>query len=347
MAGLFIALHHNVTATPPAEGTPPNLAEPVMYTTGVKDVAAIFFYLLIAIVMHQIVQEYLLDKVNRKLHLSKVKHTKFNESGQLLSFYLVSLVWAGDIMIRENLVSLRSLWEGYPHTQMTFMFKFFFIVQIAYWLHIFPELYFQKIKREDMAPRIKYASLYLAFIVGAYLFNYNRIALCLLVLHYAAEAVFHACRLLSYSDKGMVARPLYHVHEALFVLVRLAIITTAVLTFWYGLALSPVQVIDVAAGTYNTFAFRIVALVAICLLQAYMMWNFITFHIARMRENAALASTNLAAGGSSGGRKRGMTQQEKAKARKEKAAREATSAKDDDDLPEVDQDTKKTLRQRK
>ena len=72
MAGLFIALHHNVTATPPAEGTPPNLAEPVMYTTGVKDVAAIFFYLLIAIVMHQIVQEYLLDKVNRKLHLSKV-----------------------------------------------------------------------------------------------------------------------------------------------------------------------------------------------------------------------------------------------------------------------------------
>jgi len=345
MAGLFIALHHNVTLPPTPDA--PNLQEPVLYTSGVKDFAAIFFYLLIAVVMHQIVQEYLLDKVNRKLHLSKVKHTKFNESGQLLSFYLVSLVWAGDIMIRENLVSLRSLWEGYPHTQMTFMFKFFFIVQIAYWLHIFPELYFQKIKREDMAPRIKYASLYLAFIVGAYLFNYNRIALCLLVLHYSAEAVFHACRLLSYSDKGMVARPLYHVHEALFVLVRLATITTAVLTFWYGLALSPVQVIDVAAGTYNTFAFRIVALVAICLLQAYMMWNFITFHIARMRENAALASTNLAAGGSSGGRKRGMTQQEKAKARKEKAAREATSAKDDDDLPEVDQDTKKTLRQRK
>ena len=42
-----------------------------------------------------------------------------------------------------------------------------------------------------------------------------------------------------------------------------------------------------------------------------------------------------------------MTQQEKAKARKEKAAREAAAAKDDDDLPEVDQDTKKTLRQRK
>ena len=88
-----------------------------------------------------------------------------------------------------------------------------------------------------------------------------------MVLHYAAEAVFHACRLLSYSDKGSVAKPLYHVHEALFVLVRLGTITTAVLTFWYGLALAPNQVVDVATGTYNTFAFRIVALVAICLLQ--------------------------------------------------------------------------------
>ena len=110
--------------------------------------------------MHQIVQEYLLDKVNRKLHLSKVntlksslngggcfyqikrnvilmelffqvKHTKFNESGQLLAFYLVSLVWAGDIVLRENLLSIRTLWEGYPHTNMTFMFKFFFIVQAS------------------------------------------------------------------------------------------------------------------------------------------------------------------------------------------------------------------------
>merc|ERR1739848_180279 len=103
-----------------------------------------------------------------------VKHTKFNESGQLLSFYIVSLLWAGDIIMRENLFSIRQLLEGYPHSQMTFMFKFFFIVQLAYWLHIFPELYFQKIKREDMGPRIQYASLYIAIIGAAYLLNFTR-----------------------------------------------------------------------------------------------------------------------------------------------------------------------------
>jgi len=348
MASLFIALHHNTTVSTP-EGAPPNMHEPVTYTSGVKDIPAIFFYLLIAIVMHQIVQEYLLDKVNRKLHLSKVKHTKFNESGQLLCFYLVSLVWAGDIILKENLLSVRSLWEGYPHTNMPFMSKFFFIVQISYWLHIFPELYFQKIKREDMSARIEYASLHLAFIAGAYLFNYTRVALVLLVLQYTAEALFHACRLLSYSDKQSVASPLYRLHDVVFVLARLASITTAVLVLWYGLAQTPNQIFDVATGTFNTFAFRVFVLTAVCLLQAYQMWNFITFHLKRRRENLAMANSGLM--GLQAAAKPRKTQQEKAKARKERAAKEAKenneADNDERDLPEVDQDTKKTLRQRK
>lgn len=346
LASLFIALHHNVTF-PAQEGAPPAIADPVYYTSGIKDVPAIFFYFLIGIVMHQIIQEYLLDKVNRRLHLSKVKHSKFNESGQLLSFYLVSVIWAGDILFRENLFHVRSLWDGYPHVHMTFMFKFFFIVQISYWLHIFPELYFQKIKREDMGPRIQYASLYIAFIGAAYLLNFTRVALLLLILQYTVEAVFHACRLLSYSEKGEIARPLYHLHEVLFVLARLASITLAVLTFWYGLALLPTeqQVIDIGNGIFNTALFRLNALIAIGLLQAWLMWNFINFHIRRMRENAATSVLNAVA---NSGEKKKKQEQLRAEARKKKKAAE----KENDDemaLPEVDRDLgdKKTLRARK
>merc|ERR1712141_949816 len=345
LASLFIALHHNVTF-PAQEGAPPAITDPVYYTSGLKDIPAIFFYLLIAIVMHQIIQEYLLDKVNRKLHLCKVKHFKFNESGQLLSFYLVSVIWAGDILFRENLFHVRSLWDGYPHVHMTFMFKFFFIVQLSYWLHIFPELYFQKIKREDMGPRVQYASLYIAFIGAAYLLNFTRVALLLLILQYTVEAVFHACRLLTYSEKGDIARPLYHLHEVLFVLARLASITLAVLTFWYGLALLPAeqQVIDLGNGIFNTALFRLNALIAIGLLQAWLMWNFINFHIRRMREKAATSSTSSSS--TSFGEKKKKLQQERAERRKKEKAEKETN--DEQDLPEVDRDlgSKKKLKQK-
>jgi len=36
------------------------------------------------------------------MHLSKVKHSKFNESGQLLVFYAVSAAWGTDIIIRVS-----------------------------------------------------------------------------------------------------------------------------------------------------------------------------------------------------------------------------------------------------
>merc|ERR1719195_1421153 len=281
------------------------------YTAGLKDVPAVFFYLLISVVMHAIIQEYLLDKVNKKLHLSKVKFNKFNESGQLLAFYLVSLFWGGDLILRENLLNVASIWEGYPHNNMTFLFKFFFIIQISYWLHIFPELYFQKTKKEDMPPKIQYAVLYLAFIVASYVFRFTRLALVLLVIHYLAETVFHVCRILAYSEKTSISSKLFKLGDLLFVLARLSSVILAVLTFWFGLAKLPAeqQSLDIAA------------------------WNFIVFQFKRMRETKPSTSA-----GSGSAMKTRKTEQEKAKARKLRREQEDR----DEDLPEVDQDAKKS-----
>merc|ERR1719245_426983 len=285
-------MQNNVTAS--VEVQPGVFQDLTFYTAGLKDIPAVFFYLLISVVMHAIIQEYLLDKVNKKLHLSKVKYGKFNESGQLLAFYLVSLVWGGDLLLRENILNVASLWEGYPHNSMTFLFKFFFIIQISYWLHIFPELYFQKVKKEDMPPKIQYAVLYLAFIVASYVFRFTRLSLVLLVIHYLAEAVFHLCRLLAYAEKTSISSKLFKLGDLLFVLARLSSVILAVLTFWFGLSKVPAeqQVLDIPAGNFNTGLLRLNSLVAVCLLQAWLMWNWIMFQVKRMREAKPTASSS-------------------------------------------------------
>lgn len=327
LASVFIVMQHNTTA--PVETMPGVFQDLPFYTAGLRDLPAVFFYLLISVVMHAIIQEYLLDKVNKKLHLSKVKYNKFNESGQLLAFYLVSLFWGGDLILRENLFSVSSIWEGYPHNNMTFLFKFYFIIQISYWLHIFPELYFQKTKKEEMAEKIQYAVLYLVFIGAAYTFRFTRLALVLLVIHYLSEAVFHLCRILAYSEKTSVSNKLFKLGDLLFVLARFASVILSVLTFWFGLAKLPTeqQTLDVSGGNFNTGLIRLNSLIAVCFLQAWLMWNFITFQFKRMRETKTTSS-----GSSSGSAsKKGKTEQEKAKARK------ARKEQEDSDLPEVDQ----------
>ncbi|CAL1280330.1 unnamed protein product [Larinioides sclopetarius] len=282
LASVFVVMHHNVT-----EALEPT--DTVLYTYGRQDICVITFYFLIAIVMHAILQEYALDKLNRKLHLSKMKHSKFNESGQLLVFYLISLIWGGDIILRDGyLLNISKLWQDYPHNEMTFMFKFYFIVQLAYWLHCYPELYFQKVKKDEMKPRIIYTTLYLVFLSAAYVLNFTRIAICLSVLHYLVESVFHTARLLYFAEKTKAASYGFTIWNGLFVFVRLGSITLSVLTFWYGLSQQQsTSVMDIANGNFNTQLIRINSLVAVCLLQAWMMWNFINFHLKRMRERAA------------------------------------------------------------
>lgn len=238
---------------------------------------------------------------------------------------------------------------------MTFMFKFFFVIQLAYWLHCYPELYFQKVKREDMPARITYATIYLVTIAGAYVMNFTRLALCLLVLHYAAETVFHVARLVYFADKTAVAAKgkskiaieimlqrsesqllipyfinfgfaAFAFWNILFVMTRLASIVLSVSTFWFGLA----------DNESVSFVVRVSGLAAVVSLQVYMLQRFLTFHLSRRREAARLAAAAEA-------------EAKKAKLDKKlKKAREAKKSSEEEisELPEVDQNTSKNLRQR-
>lgn len=281
IAKLFIIIQHNATVN----GTTEFDKDTTMYTAGRRDLLPVIFYTLIAIVIHAVIQEYILDKVNRKLHLSKTKHSKVNESGHLALFYIISAVWGANIIYREKLIaSVPSLWDGYPHMYMSFWFKFYFICQICYWLHCFPELYFQRVKKEEMPGRVTYYAIYLVCVLGAYLLHLNRLAMVLLVVHYFVESIYHASRLLYFFGKTKIAKFGFLAWDVLFVLVRVLSVALAFITFMLGLDRSSIDSVSWQDGNFNTRLVRINCLLLLSLLQGYLMWNFITFHIKRIRE---------------------------------------------------------------
>uniref|UniRef100_A0A803U1L2 Translocating chain-associated membrane protein n=1 Tax=Anolis carolinensis TaxID=28377 RepID=A0A803U1L2_ANOCA len=276
---IFITVQYNVTYTTDDK------SEPVyFYEYGPKDMATIFFYMLIAIILHAVIQEYILDKINRRLHLSKTKHSKFNESGQLAFFYLFSFVWGASILSAEEFTTNPTLlWKDYPHPRMFFQVKFFYICQIAYWLHALPELYFQKIRKEDIPRQLQYICLYIAHLSGAYILNLHRLGLILLVPHYLVELIFHASRLFYFSDENKQKG--FTLWALQFVMARLLTLTLSVLTFGFGLARAENPGFSIADGNFNTLPVRISCLAAICLTQAWMMWKFINFQLKKWREH--------------------------------------------------------------
>jgi len=118
LASAFIAPKHNVTELDQT---------PVLYTYGLKDLCLLFFYTITAVIFHAVIQEYVLDKLMRKVRLSKTKATKFNESGQLLSFYAVSVCWALSIFKDE----------GYFQS-----LNFFLDWLPSHWSHIYDKIFF-------------------------------------------------------------------------------------------------------------------------------------------------------------------------------------------------------------
>ncbi|XP_044280200.1 translocating chain-associated membrane protein 1 [Varanus komodoensis] len=282
VAVVFVTLQYNVTIPATEE---PSTDTVTLYHYGIKDLATVFFYMLVAIIIHAIIQEYVLDKINRKMHFSKTKHSKFNESGQLSAFYLFSCVWGTSILVSENYVSdPTSLWRDYPHTSMPFQMKFFYISQLAYWFHAFPELYFQKTKKEDIPRQLVYIGLYLFHITGAYLLNLTHLGLVLLVLHYVVEFLFHISRLFYFSDEKYQKG--FSLWAVLFVLGRLLTLILSVLTVGFGLTRAENQTLDLSTGNFNVLPIRISVLASICLTQAFMMWKFINFQLRRWREHS-------------------------------------------------------------
>jgi translocating chain-associated membrane protein 1 len=137
----------------------------------VRDVGAFFFYTIVWITVHCIIQEYIVDKIQRRLHMSRSRLARFSESAQLAPFSLYSLGHAGYILYEMGLQKDFSLlWVGYPeaHRYFSLSYKLFFILQISFWIHQFPEFYFQKLRKEEMRERTVYSTLFLGFVTAAY-----------------------------------------------------------------------------------------------------------------------------------------------------------------------------------
>ncbi|KAM6220973.1 translocating chain-associated membrane protein 1-like 1 [Rhynchocyon petersi] len=286
---VFITLQHSVTVPAAKEQATESRS---LYNYGVKDLATVFFYMLVAIIIHATIQEYVLDKITRQMQCPRMKQSKFNESGQLSVFYFVSCIWGTLILSSENYISdLTVLWKAHPQNMMTFQMKFFYISQLAYWLHAFPELYIQKTKKQDIPSQLIYYGLHLFHIAGAYLLFLNHLGLVLLVSHYFVELLSHMCDLFYLSDEKYEKG--FSLWAVLIILGRLLILIVSVLTVGFHLAGSETQKPDIIAGNFNVLAAKIAVLSSSCTIQAFITWNLIVVQLQRWREQSTFEAPDV------------------------------------------------------
>lgn len=160
--------------------------------------------------------------------------------------------------------------------------KFFYLTQLAYWIHALPELYFQKVRKEEIPRQLQYISLYLLHILAAYLLNLTRVGLVLLFLQYLSETGFHLSRLFYFIDDNH--NKLFEMWSVGFVLTRMITLTLMFLAVGFGLARSENQTLDLETGNFNTLSIRLLVLFVVCFTQSWLLWKFFRFQLSRTRE---------------------------------------------------------------
>lgn len=226
LSAKFCMVQHNTTNLTDPEEKP-------MYAVGRADICMTLFYSLMCIAVHAVENEYVWEKIGRRLHLSKTRMSEFMEQGSTMPFHLAIVGGAGYVFIQEGLLyDMTQLWDYTPTDSMPMLLKFYWILVLAFVVHQYPEMYFMRVKNEEMPDKIIGYTAYLIPILGAYLTGLVYPATIILVIHCIAEFLKALSDVVESSGKEEFAQPLYRVWSVAFVVARNAIAAFTVVTFF-------------------------------------------------------------------------------------------------------------------
>lgn len=205
----------------------------------------------------------------------------------------MSFLWGAEVIIREQYAeNMSRLWIDYPNHPMSFLHKLYFIIQLSYYLHMLPELYFQKVKKDEQPAKVQH-SLAGSFIIGFfYFFAYRRIAIVLLTLHYFSEFVAHTFGLLEVFDKEekyakcKLRNPMDEFYDIIIldlILVRVFNNIIFLLTAFSTLVLSFLTFFTGIGRTHSTRG--ILGLLVTFSIQGFLIFRFIASFLKSKRES--------------------------------------------------------------
>jgi len=278
LSSKFCLVQHNTTNI-----TDPDTKD--MYSVGRADVCMTLFYSLLCVAVHAVENEYFWEKIGRRLHLSKTRMSEFLEQGSTMPFYLAVIGGAFYVFYKEGiLLTPGVIWERTPTDEMPMLIKFYWVLVMAFVTHQYPEMYFMRVKQEDMPNKIIGYTAYLVPIVGAYVTGLVYPATLILVIHCMSEVLKALSDVTESAGKQELSLPLYKIWSVGFIIARNSIAALSVVTFFKLRSKTPDEI------TTSRFLSCSVVLAVLLALQLYLGYCFVQTVLTWRRQAKEVAS---------------------------------------------------------
>ncbi|CDS13863.1 hypothetical protein LRAMOSA06037 [Lichtheimia ramosa] len=168
------------------------------------DITFLMFYICVFTALRAVVMNHMLIPLAKAVGVSKKKYERFAEQGYSCLYYSISFSCGAYIMYHSPWYNDTSyFWRDYPVTDYDKLFKYYYLVQYAFWLQ---QIFVLQIE----APRKDYRELVLhhintlLLIFFSYGCNFTRVGNAVFVYMDLPDAFLALAKLLNYSLPGIV-----------------------------------------------------------------------------------------------------------------------------------------------
>ncbi|KAF2134715.1 longevity assurance proteins LAG1/LAC1 [Dothidotthia symphoricarpi CBS 119687] len=173
--------------------------ETEMYGCGADDLPFVMLWTLLFTGLRVLAMEFLLDPLARCAGIRTKKGLdRFKEQAWLVVYYTGSWSLAMYIMYHSDFwLNLPAVWEGWPFREIDGLFKWYYLVQLAFWIQQLLVVNIEE-KRSDYAQMFTHHIFTTALIGVSYSFYHTRVGTVILCIMDFVDIVLPTAKLLKY-----------------------------------------------------------------------------------------------------------------------------------------------------
>ncbi|PZD37361.1 LAG1, Protein transporterTRAM [Pyrenophora tritici-repentis] len=171
-----------------------------MYGCGTDDLSFVLLWTVIFTGLRVVVMEYLLDPLARLGGIrSKKGLDRFKEQAWLVVYYIGSWSLGMYIMYHSEFwLSLHGIWEGWPFREADGLFKWYYLVQWAFWVQQILVVNIEE-KRKDYVQMFTHHVFTIALMFLSYGYYHMRVGIVILTIMDFVDIILPTAKLLKYT----------------------------------------------------------------------------------------------------------------------------------------------------
>ncbi|KAJ8099764.1 TLC domain-containing protein [Lipomyces tetrasporus] len=170
-----------------------------LYVKGPDDVYFVFFWVVAFTFIRAFTMDYVFVPFARFSGISSRKGlTRFAEQAWCCGYYGLSGSLGTYLMYNSPYwLNTDELWLGWPHRELKHMFKWYYLVQLAFWLQQIYVLNIEE-RRKDHRQMFTHHIVTCALLIASYNYCFTRVGNAVLCLMDIVDSVFSAAKMLKY-----------------------------------------------------------------------------------------------------------------------------------------------------